>query len=59
MEPVGTEDMLIVRCQKNMPVAEIYAIQKALCDMKKSGVVVVPKDFSILAVPKNVQIIYD
>ena len=59
MEPVGTEDMIIVRCQKNMPVAEIDAMQKRLCDMKKSGVVVVPKDFSIFAVPKNVQVIYD
>lgn len=58
MERVKSEDLLIVKCQKNMPVADMNAMQKRLCEMKASGVVVLPKDVSIIAVPKNVKVIY-
>lgn len=53
-----SEDLLIVRCQKNMTVTEMDAMQKWLCEMKKAGVVVVPKDVEIFAVPENVKVVY-
>lgn len=58
MEHVKPEDLLIVKCQKNMPIANVNAMHKWLCDMKESGIVVLPKDVSVIAVPKNVKVIY-
>lgn len=58
MECVKSEDLLIVRCQKNMTATDMYVMQKRLCEMKASGVVVLPKDVSLFAVPKNVRVVY-
>lgn len=58
MERVKSEDLLIVKCQKNMMVADMNAMQKRLCEMKASGVVVLPKDVSLYAVPRNVRVVY-
>lgn len=58
MERVKSEDLLIVKCQKNMMVADMNAMQKRLCEMKASGVVVLPKDVSLYAVPRDVRVIY-
>lgn len=58
MEQVKSEDLLIVKCQKNMMVADMNAMQKRLCEMKASGVVVLPKDVSLYAVPRNVRVVY-
>lgn len=58
MECVKSEDLLIVRCQKNMTATDVYVMQKRLCEMKASGVVVLPKDVSLFAVPKNVRVVY-
>ena len=58
MERVKSEDLLIVKCQKNMTVADMGAMQKRLCEMKASGVVVLPKDVSLYAVPRDVRVVY-
>ena len=58
MERVKSEDLLIVKCQKNMTVADMDAMQKRLCEMKASGVVVLPKDVSLCAVPRDVRVVY-
>ena len=58
MERVKYEDLLIVKCQKNMTVADMDAMQKRLCEMKASGVVVLPKDVSLYAVPRDVRVVY-
>lgn len=58
MERVKSEDLLIVKCQKNMTVADMNSMQKRLCEMKASGVVVLPKDVSLYAVPRNVRVVY-
>lgn len=58
MERVKSEDLLIVKCQKNMMIADIEAVQKRLCEMKASGVVVLPKDVSLYAVPRDVRVVY-
>lgn len=58
MERVKSEDLFIVKCQKNMTLEDMNAMQKLLCEMKANGVVVLPKDVSIIAVPKNVKVIY-
>lgn len=58
MERVKPEDLLIVKCQKNMMTADIEAMQKRLCEMKASGVVVLPKDVSLYAVPRDVRVVY-
>lgn len=58
MECAKSEDLLIVQCEKNMTIEDMNAMQKRLCEMKASGVVVLPKDVSIIAVPKNVKVIY-
>lgn len=58
MERVKSEDLLIVKCQKNMMTADIEAMQKRLCEMKASGVVVLPKDVSLYAVPRDVRVVY-
>lgn len=58
MECAKSEDPLIVKCEKNMTITNITAMQKWLCEMKANGVVVLPKDVSIIAVPKNVKVIY-
>lgn len=58
MERVKSEDLLIVKCQKNMMIADIEAMQKRLCEMKASGVVVLPKDVSLYAVPRDVRVVY-
>ena len=58
MERVKSEDLLIVKCQKNMMTADIEAMQKRLGEMKASGVVVLPKDVSLYAVPRDVRVVY-
>lgn len=58
MERVNSEDLLIVKCQKNVTVADMNAMQKRLCEMKASGVVVLPKDVSLYAVPRDVRVVY-
>ena len=58
MERVKSEDLLIVKCQKNMTVADMDAMQNRLCEMKASGVVVLPKDVSLYAVPRDVRVVY-
>lgn len=58
MERVKSEDLLIVKCQKNMMTADIEAMQKRLCEMKANGVVVLPKDVSLYAVPRDVRVVY-
>lgn len=58
MEQVKSEDLLIVKCQNNMMEVDIDAMQKRLCEMKASGVVVLPKDVLLFAVPRDVQIVY-
>ena len=58
MERVKSEDILIVKCQNNMTVADMNAMQKRLCEMKASGVVVLPKDVSLYAVPRDVRVVY-
>ena len=58
MERVKSEDLLIVKCQKNMTVADMNAMQKRLCEMKASGVVVLSKDVSLYAVPRDVRVVY-
>ena len=58
MERVKSEDLLIVKCQKNMTVADMNDMQKRLCEMKASGVVVLPKDISLYAVPRDVRVVY-
>lgn len=58
MERVKSEDLLIVKCQKNMMTADIEAMQKRLCEMKAGGVVVLPKDVSLYAVPRDVRVVY-
>lgn len=58
MECAKSEDLLIVKCEKNMTITNMTAMQKWLCEMKANGVVVLPKDVSIIAVPKNVKVIY-
>lgn len=58
MESVKSEDLLIVKCQKNMTIADMEAMQARLCEMKASGVVVLPKDVSLYAVPRNVRVVY-
>lgn len=56
MEQVKPEDLLIVKCQKNMTVTNINAMQKWLCEMKASGVVVLPKDVSLIVISKDVHV---
>lgn len=58
MECAKSEDLFIVKCEKNMTITNMTAMQKWLCEMKANGVVVLPKDVSIIAVPKNVKVIY-
>lgn len=58
MERANPEDLLIVKCQKNMTITDMNAMQKRLCEMKASGVVVLPKDVSLYAVPRNVKVVY-
>lgn len=58
MDRVKSEDLLIVKCQKNMTATDMNAMQKALCEMKASGVVVLPKDVQLFAVPRDVRVVY-
>lgn len=53
-----SEDLLIVRCQKDAMNEKIPFLQKELCRMKKDGVVVLPKGIELFAVPKDVQIVW-
>lgn len=57
MERVKSEDLLIVQCQKNMSIPNINDMHEWLCKMKASGVVVLPKDVSLYAVPRDVRIV--
>ena len=57
MEQVKSEDLLIVKCQKNMTEVDMDAMQKRLCEMKASGVVVLPKDVALFAVPRDVRVV--
>ena len=56
MERVKSEDLLIVKCQKNMPIANVNDMHKWLCDMKESGIVVLPKDVSLIVISKDVHV---
>lgn len=56
MEQVKPEDLLIVKCQKNMPIANVNAMHNWLCEMKKSGIVVLPKDVSLIVISKDVRV---
>lgn len=56
MEQVKPEDLLIVKCQKNMPIANVNAMHKWLCEMKESGIVVLPKDVSLIVISKDVHV---
>lgn len=58
MECAKSEDLLIVQCEKNMTATDMNAMQKRLCEMKANGVVVLPKDVSIIAVPRDVRVVY-
>ena len=58
MEQTKSEDLLIVKCQKNMTEVDMDAMQKRLCEMKASGVVVLPKDVSLFAVPRDVRVVW-
>lgn len=57
MERVKPEDLLIVKYQKNMTVPDMNAMHKWLCEMKESGIVVLPKDVSLIVISKDVQIV--
>lgn len=57
MEQAKSEDLLIVKCQNNMMEVDMDAMQKRLCKMKASGVVVLPKDVSLFAVPRDVRVV--
>lgn len=57
MERVKSEDLLIVQCQKNMTATNMIVMQKLLREMKASGVVVLPKDVSLYAVPRDVRVV--
>lgn len=57
MEQVKSEDLLIVKCQKNMTEVDMDAMKKRLCEMKASGVVVLPKDVALFAVPRDVRVV--
>lgn len=56
MERVKPEDLLIVKCQRNMTVESVSAMHKWLCDMKESGVVILPKDVSLIVISKDVHV---
>lgn len=56
MEQMKPEDLLIVKCQKNMPIANVNAMHKWLCNMKESGIVVLPKDVSLIVISKDVHV---
>lgn len=58
MECAKSEDLIIVQCEKNMTATDMNAMQKRLCEMKANGVVVLPKDVSIIAVPRDVRVVY-
>lgn len=53
-----SEDLLIVRCQKDVMNEKIPFLQKELCRMKKDGVVVLPKGIELFAVPRDVRIVW-
>ena len=57
MEQAKSEDLLIVKCQNYMMKVDMDAMQKRLCEMKASGVVVLPKDVSLFAVPRDVRVV--
>lgn len=57
MEQAKSEDLLIVKCQNNMMEVDMDAMQKRLCEMKASGVAVLPKDVSLFAVPRDVRVV--
>ena len=57
MDSNDVENLLIVRNSTNDQEI-ICAMQKMLCEMMKDGVIVLPKNVEIFAVPKSVQIVY-
>lgn len=56
MERVKPEDLLIVKCQRNITVDNVNAMQKWFCEMKESGIVVLPKDVSLIVISKDVHV---
>lgn len=56
MERANPEDLLIVKCQKNMTVPNMNAMHKRFCEMKESGIVVLPKDVSLIVISKDVHV---
>lgn len=56
MEQVKPEDLLIVKCQRNMTIENVSAMHKWLCDIKESGVVVLPKDVSLIVISKDAHV---
>lgn len=56
MERANPEDLLIVKCQKNMTVPNMNAMHKWFCEMKESGIVVLPKDVSLIVISKDVHV---
>lgn len=56
MEQVKPEDLLIVKCQNDMTIANVNAMHKWLCNMKESGIVVLPKDVSLIVISKDVHV---
>lgn len=56
MERVKPEDILIVKCQRSMTVENMNAMQKWFCEMKESGIVVLPKDVSLIVISKDVHV---
>lgn len=56
MEQIKPEDLLIVKCQRNMTVDNVNAMQKWFCEMKESGIVVLPKDVSLIVISKDVHV---
>lgn len=57
MEHVKSDDLLIVQCQNSEKAEVISAIQEALVAMKAEGVVVLPKNISLIAVPRDIQVV--
>lgn len=56
MERANPEDLLIVKCQRNMTVENMNAMHKWFCEMKESGIVVLPKDTSLIVISKDVHV---
>lgn len=58
MERVKSDDLLIVQCQDNETVEYIDGLRKALAIMLADRAVVLPKNVSLIAVPRGTQVVY-